>query len=71
MHTAGLHLCNFIGYKTCALTNNWIDGNNLDPLKAYFDTVIESSVVGLRKPDQAIYQLACKKLAVQPSEVNR
>ncbi|MFT4631113.1 MAG: putative hydrolase of the HAD superfamily [Candidatus Pseudothioglobus sp.] len=33
-----------------------------------FDTVIESSKVGIRKPDPRIYQLACDKLSIAPSE---
>lgn len=31
-----------------------------------FDVVVESSVVGLRKPDPAIFLLACERLAVEP-----
>ena len=33
-----------------------------------FDTVIESSKVGIRKPDTRIYQLACDKLSIAPHE---
>jgi putative hydrolase of the HAD superfamily len=33
-----------------------------------FDFVIESSVVGFRKPDPRIYTLACDKLEVDPAE---
>ncbi len=33
-----------------------------------FDFVIESSKVGLRKPDPRIYQLACEKMGIEPSE---
>lgn len=33
-----------------------------------FDKVIESSLVGLRKPDPRIYHLVCEELAVEPSE---
>ncbi len=31
---------------------------------ARFDVVIESSVVGIRKPDPAFYKLACERLAI-------
>jgi len=31
-----------------------------------FDVVIESSKIGIRKPDPRIYQMMCKKLAVKP-----
>ena len=34
-----------------------------------FDIVIESSKVGLRKPDPAIYRLACEKLGVAPERI--
>lgn len=33
-----------------------------------FDVVIESAVVGLRKPDPAIYHMACEKLDIAPAE---
>ena len=49
------------GLRTAALTNNWprADGGpstNGDALG--FDVIIESAVVGLRKPDPLIYELA-------------
>jgi putative hydrolase of the HAD superfamily len=31
---------------------------------ALFDVVVESSVVGVRKPDPAFYELACERLAI-------
>ena len=66
-----MHKFLILGYKTCALTNNWNDGK-LDlssMLSSYFDLVIESSKAGIRKPSHAIYELACQKLEVLPSEV--
>jgi putative hydrolase of the HAD superfamily len=36
---------------------------------AMFDVMIESSKVGVRKPDQRIYELACEALGVVPSDV--
>jgi epoxide hydrolase-like predicted phosphatase len=48
-----------------ALTNNWpSDGEN--PLRERFDVFIESSVVGMRKPDPRIYELVCAELSVAP-----
>ena len=35
---------------------------------AHFDVIVESSVVGLRKPDPAFYELACDRLGIAPSE---
>lgn len=34
-----------------------------------FDLVIESSKIGMRKPDPEIYQYTCKEMKVQPSEI--
>ncbi len=36
---------------------------------ALFDVVIESSKVGLRKPDPRIYEIACERLGATPVEV--
>ncbi|KAF9115218.1 hypothetical protein BGX27_008583 [Mortierella sp. AM989] len=40
-----------------------------DQLKAFFDHYIESAILGLRKPDPAIYKKACEIVGVQPTEV--
>ncbi|KAF9199505.1 hypothetical protein CPC16_008020 [Podila verticillata] len=40
-----------------------------DQLKTLFDHYIESAILGLRKPDPAIYTKACEVVGVQPSEV--
>jgi putative hydrolase of the HAD superfamily len=55
------------GLRAGALTNNWRDPREGDhPLVEHFDAVIESAVVGLRKPDPRIYELACAQLGVPP-----
>lgn len=62
-----------------ALTNNWTSDdedsaegatNQLrsKQLHGRFDAVIESAVVGLRKPDPRIYRLACETLGVELEE---
>ena len=62
------------GLKTAALTNNWAAepsptaSSNAQDLKRHFDAFIESSVVGLRKPDPRIYELACERIEVHPTE---
>ena len=62
------------GLKTAALTNNWApepsptSSSNAPDLKRHFDAFIESSVEGLRKPDPRIYELACERIGVQPTE---
>jgi putative hydrolase of the HAD superfamily len=33
-----------------------------------FDVVVESSVVGVRKPDPRFYEVACERLAIRPEE---
>lgn len=66
------------GLRTGALTNNWADANGgthitgATPLAAQlatlFDTIVESALVGLRKPEPQIYELVCAQLGVQPTE---
>ncbi len=57
------------GFKVAALTNNWIsDDEGTRVLGPWFDAFIESAVVGLRKPDPRIYDLACRTLGVAPAE---
>ena len=70
--------------KTALLTNNFVavtdpagsmvaDGgaSALGPMATvldHFDVIVESSRVGLRKPDPAIYRLVCAELGVAPAE---
>lgn len=57
------------GLAVAALTNNWrSDGQDRHALRPHFDHFIESSLVGLRKPDPAIYELALSRLGVEPGE---
>jgi putative hydrolase of the HAD superfamily len=57
------------GLTTAALTNNWkSDGQDRHGLRPYFDVFIESSVVGLRKPDPRIYELALERIGVTAEE---
>ncbi len=62
-------------YKTACLTNNM----NTDPhppdrareiaeIMALFDTVVESSKIGVRKPEPRFYEIACEMLEVDPDE---
>jgi putative hydrolase of the HAD superfamily len=61
-----------LGYAVAALTNNWENDEGaagpLSELRADFDAFVESSVVGLRKPDPRIYHYACEALGVTPPE---
>jgi epoxide hydrolase-like predicted phosphatase len=57
------------GITVAALTNNWAgEQDRTDELRDHFDAFVESSVVGLRKPDPRIYHLACTALAIEPGE---
>ncbi len=70
-----------VNYKIGCLTNNVRNagegpGMARDAAKAtqveavmdLFDAVVESSKVGVRKPNPAFYQLACEALEIEPSE---
>ncbi len=59
------------GYLTACLTNNVESDARPDvaDVMARFDHVIESSKVGVRKPEVAFYELACDTAGVEPDEV--
>ncbi len=69
---AALDAVNEAGYVTACLTNNMAPARQADPeltaIMARFDHLIESSVVGCRKPDPAFYTLACDTANVEPFE---
>ncbi|KAJ1990161.1 hypothetical protein GGI25_004517 [Coemansia spiralis] len=61
------------GYRVAALTNNFksdaTSGRMRDELfSTLFDEFVESTVVGLRKPDPRFYMHVCNKLEVRPTE---
>ena len=59
--------------KTGLLTNNYAPmasserSAEMAEVMGWFDVVVESSVVGVRKPDPAFYAMACQALDVEPS----
>lgn len=61
-------------FQTAALTNNFASAEHerstdaIGSFSELFDVVIESSRVGVRKPDPRFYQLACEALGVEPAE---
>jgi putative hydrolase of the HAD superfamily len=61
-------------FKTGLLTNNFVTPmaqsrySVLAEVLAMFDAVVESSVVGVRKPDERFYLLACEALSIVPGE---
>lgn len=68
------------GYRIGCITNNVPAGHGaqmsssadkaeaIAAIMARFDHVVESSKVGIRKPDPAIYRLACDALGVVPGQ---
>jgi putative hydrolase of the HAD superfamily len=60
---------------TGLLTNNFVVGDGhvdregaMGDVLSLFDGIIESSRVGVRKPDPAFYELACEHLGIEPTE---
>jgi putative hydrolase of the HAD superfamily len=80
---AALDAVKTAGYKVACLTNNVIGGDGEDSafrtaeardraeqialIMNRFDAVVESSKVGVRKPEPRFYEIACAALAVEPS----
>ena len=66
------------GFRTACLTNNMSGGDGrrdtpvserdsaIEAVMARFDAVIESSKVGVRKPEVRFYEIACTTLDVEP-----
>jgi putative hydrolase of the HAD superfamily len=60
-------------YKTACLTNNFVSAeavlsDAVAAVYALFDAVLESRVLGVRKPDPLFYELACEAVGVRPEE---
>ena len=60
-------------HKTACLTNNFTRAEavlsvEVAAVYALFDAVLESRVLGVRKPDPRFYELACEALGVEPDE---
>jgi putative hydrolase of the HAD superfamily len=60
---------------TGLLTNNFLVAadhvdreSEMGAIFGLFDAVVESSKVGVRKPDPRFYQLACERLGIEPAE---
>jgi putative hydrolase of the HAD superfamily len=60
------------GYTTACLTNNVVGGGDTRPdvvaVMTKFHHVVESSKVGVRKPERAFYELACRLAKVTPRQ---
>ena len=67
------------GYKVACLTNNVLGGDgdriagdaratHVAEIMDRFDVIVESSKVGVRKPEPRFYEIACEMLGVAPSD---
>jgi putative hydrolase of the HAD superfamily len=65
------------GLLVACLTNNIVDSPNtvddarsvqIADIMSRFDVVVESSKVGVRKPEPRFYEIACEMLGVEPDE---
>jgi putative hydrolase of the HAD superfamily len=60
-------------FKTACLTNNFTRAEatlseEVAAVYALFDAILESRVLGVRKPDPMFYELACETLEIEPGE---
>ena len=59
------------GLRTGIITNNIAEfgaaWRSLIAVDELFDDIVDSSAVGMRKPDRAIFELACARLEVEPA----
>ena len=55
------------GRQVAALTNNWSPITD-EGLKGHFDVVVESSIVGYRKPQRQIYELVLAELELTAAD---
>lgn len=63
------------GFKQACLTNNFFRFDDAAPpsrdrsgILDLFDVIVESSVVGVRKPEVEFYRIACEKLGIEPEQ---
>jgi putative hydrolase of the HAD superfamily len=62
------------GFKQACLTNNFFRFDTTEttrqrsPVMDNFDVIVESSVVGVRKPEPRFYEIACEELEIAPSQ---
>ena len=62
-------------YLVGLLTNNYLSeqaahdpGGSIESVLELFDEVVESSRVGVRKPEPAFFEIACDRLGIEPAE---
>jgi putative hydrolase of the HAD superfamily len=68
---AALDAVKAAGYRLACVTNNtgaFPQRTDIDEVMRRFDVVVESSKVGVRKPEPRFYEIACELLAVDPPD---
>jgi putative hydrolase of the HAD superfamily len=62
------------GLKQACLTNNFFRFDDAptsakrSPVLDLFDVIVESSQIGVRKPEPRFYEIACEQLEIEPAE---
>jgi putative hydrolase of the HAD superfamily len=62
------------GLRQACLTNNFFRFDDADtsrarsPILDTFDVIVESSVIGVRKPEPRFYEIACEQLSIEPAK---
>lgn len=56
------------GIRTALLSNSWGNTYPRDTWDGMFDDIVISGEVGLRKPEPEIFQLAARRLGLEPAE---
>ena len=77
MRTAVRRIATDPRFVTAVLTNNFLTGQTADggggpagwsQVLDMVDAVVESSRLGVRKPEQRFYELACDELGIEPTQ---
>jgi putative hydrolase of the HAD superfamily len=66
-----LHRVKACGLALACLTNNIVGGMSrpdIDEVLGLFDVIVESSKVGVRKPERRFYEIACEQLGVDAAD---
>ena len=66
--TIGCITNNMLSGKGAGMARNSKRAEAMQQVLDLFDVVIESSKIGIRKPDPRIYQIACDQLGIAPNE---
>jgi putative hydrolase of the HAD superfamily len=72
--TQALRIIKEHGLLQACLTNNFFRFDDApttvarSPILDLFDVVVESSVIGVRKPEPEFYRIACSSLGIEPPE---